>query len=115
MFGSTTRWMFGVALLVLVGEHALADGGFWPAQAFPKMPEIPAQRAIIAFRDGVETLVVESTVASPSPMVGWTVPLPADPTRIAPVDPGIMNTAWFCTRPWGKGYFSVRETEGWLR
>ena len=93
------RWMFGAALFVLAGEHAVADGGFWPAQAFPKMPEIPAQRAIIAFRDGVETLVVESTVASPSPKVGWIVPLPADPTEIEPVDPGIMNTAWFCTRP----------------
>jgi len=92
--------LFIGAVTCLGAAHvALADGAYWPARAFPKMPEIPAQRAIVAYRDGIETLIVESAVTSESERVAWILPLPAEPTDIAPVDPGILTTASFCTRP----------------
>ena len=69
----------GVALL---GSTALGDGGYWPEPAFPAMPTIPVQRAVVVHRDGVEALVVESAFESPSPNVGWILPLPAEPTEL---------------------------------
>ncbi len=95
---SVGRILAACAILTLA-PGALADGKYLPLVAYPKTPEIPAQRAILAFRNGQETLIVESAVQTDSPRVGWILPLPAEPTQISPVDPGVMNTVWFCTRP----------------
>jgi len=77
-----------------------ANGCYIPQQAYPAMPSIPVQRAIIVHRDGQETLVVESGVQSPSPTVGWILPLPAEPTRLEKADPGMLISASMSLRPW---------------
>ena len=63
-----------VCLLILVLtlvpiHHARADGVYIPQRAYPALPTIPVQRAIIIHRDGIETLIVESTFQSKSPDV----------------------------------------------
>jgi hypothetical protein len=62
-----TRAAVRVAILSLVASvvvlaaaaTARADGGYVPAVEYPAPPGIPTQRAMILFRGGVETLVVE--------------------------------------------------------
>jgi len=83
----------------LAQSGVLADGGYFPETAFPTLPKIPAQRALIAFREGIETLVVESAVSTDSPGVGWVLPLPAPPTEIEVVSPGALKTLSFCLYP----------------
>ena len=78
---------------------AMADGMYFPEVAYPAMPTIPMQRALIVHRDGVETLIVESTFKSDSPGVGWVLPLPAEPTKFEVADSGILTTLAVCLGP----------------
>ncbi len=59
-------------------SRAAGDGVYFPEPAIPKMPEVPHQRALIQFRDGIETLVVESSFQSDSNSVGWVLPVPGN-------------------------------------
>ena len=49
-----------LAVLVLWPVPAGADGCYIPEKAVRKLPEIPGQRAVVSFKDGRETLIVES-------------------------------------------------------
>jgi hypothetical protein len=90
--------------LVMVGAWLMACVGAWgngvyvPEQAVEAMPQIPSQRAIIRFRDGVQTLVVESTAQSASARVGWILPLPAEPTTMEKGEPGMLVSATLSLR-----------------
>ncbi len=90
-----------MAMLLLAGP-AGANGGYFAkggmTVALPN-PEIPLQRALIVHRDGVETLIVESTARTASPEVGWVLPLPAEPTDLAQADPGLLLTLDLATLP----------------
>jgi len=79
--------------------HAWADGGMFPAPGFPSVVEIPAQRAFISFRDGMETLIVESGLSSESPNVAWVLPVPSVPDTIEKASPGGLKTLSFCLQP----------------
>lgn len=83
----------------LLPAHAWADGCLFPAPGFPSVIEIPAQRAFISFRDGTETLIVESGLSSESPNVAWVLPLPAVPDTIEKASPGGLKTLSFCLQP----------------
>ncbi|KKL63370.1 hypothetical protein LCGC14_2175770 [marine sediment metagenome] len=67
--------------------------------AYPDVPNIPAQRAMIVFRDGVETLIVESTIQTPSQEIGWVLPLPAEPTKLDVADPGLLTSMAYAQGP----------------
>lgn len=79
-------------VVLLLASQAVADGVYFPEQAFPAMPEIPVQRALILWRDGTETLVVESSLDGESPNVGWVLPLPAEPTTLDVADGGMLTS-----------------------
>ncbi|HAU36274.1 MAG TPA: hypothetical protein DCX07_00970 [Phycisphaerales bacterium] len=78
---------------------ARGDGKAYAVMEIPDPPNIPSQRAMIVWKDGVETLVVESTMKTPSPEIGWVLPLPANPSRLAAGDPGLLTTMHSCQRP----------------
>jgi len=85
-----TAYLAGVAAILCAVGQAAGNGKAFPAVAYPDIPRIPAQRAIVSWRDGVETLVVESTVDSPSPDIGWVLPLPTEPTELGLADAGTL-------------------------
>ena len=92
--------LVSACLLVLCCHSALADGKFWPeTKAYRKDVGIPSQRALVRFRDGRETLVIESAAESESPGLGWVIPLPTVPDRMEVVRPGLFESLSFCLRP----------------
>ncbi len=92
------RIIVGVLLLGWAGV-AWGNGVYIPETAVPVLPAIPQQRAIIQYRNGIETLVVESTFDTKSPNVAWILPCPAVPTKIEQVDPGVLTTMQICMGP----------------
>lgn len=66
---------------------AAADGKFFRRPQVADEPGIQAQRAVICYRDGIETLIVESDVDSPDTEYGWLLPLPAEPMSIEACEP----------------------------
>jgi hypothetical protein len=84
---------------VSLAAFAAGDGVYLPEVAYPAMPKIPVQRALLTYRDGIETLVVESGLETDSPSVGWVLPLPAEPATLAVADPGMLPSLAFCVRP----------------
>jgi hypothetical protein len=61
-------------------------------------PAVPTQRAIIVCRDGVENLILEAACEGQG-AYGWIVPVPAEPTRIEEVSPGLLKTISLHTQP----------------
>ena len=70
-------------LLVSMPGASWGNGVYVPQQGYPVMPTIPVQRAIIVYRDGVQTLVVESAFQTEAKDVAWILPLPAVPVKLA--------------------------------
>lgn len=99
--GYARRFGFGLAVAVVLVFVSLAqaDGCKFPEVAVQAMPKIPAQRALIVWRDGVETLVVESSFESESHDVGWVLPLPAEPTKLDVAEPGMLTSMSLCFQP----------------
>jgi hypothetical protein len=78
---------------------ALGDGVHFPPPAYKKPADIPGQRALIVFRNGRETLIIESAFSTEAKSVGWIIPLPSVPDRIQPVSTGLFKTLSFCIEP----------------
>jgi hypothetical protein len=96
----TVRLQFlGVVAVLLIASTARGDGCYMPERAVRLIPEIPAQRALLAWREGVETLVISSALDSPSQSLGWIIPLPSVPTEIEKATPGMLKTLDFCIQP----------------
>lgn len=55
------RLLLAISVLLISGVPALADGVYLAPPAYPVPPAIPAQRALVVHREGVETLIVESS------------------------------------------------------
>lgn len=66
------------ALWIGAQPLARADGIILPPVAAPEVT-MPDQRALLVWRDGVETLVIESRFVSADDRFAWVVPLPARP------------------------------------
>lgn len=88
-----------VFVLSSASNFSFANGCYMPEMAYPKLPDIPLQRAIVVWKGGIETLVVESALDSESKNVGWILPLPAEPTSLAKSDAGTLTSMTRCVRP----------------
>lgn len=80
------------AVLLAMTTPASADGKFFRAETVARDPSIPHQSALIVHRDGEQTMIVQSAVDAEGDAVGWILPLPAEPTSIELVTPGVLKT-----------------------
>lgn len=99
------------ALLSARSSPALADGKYFGRTTVALEPGIPHQSAVISFRDGVQTLVVQSTVNAEGDEVGWILPLPAEPTAIEAATPGTIATMHQLVQP---ALITSEDIEPWL-
>lgn len=83
--------------VLLCAGQARADGCFVAPTANVKIT-IPDQEALIHYRDGVETLVIESRFTGEGDRFAWIVPLPSEP-KIVPVTTGVFPTLRLQSQP----------------
>ncbi len=88
-----------ICCFVCTPETALADGIYIPEIAYAKLPDMPFQRAVLTYRDGIETLIIESSLEAEGKSFGWIIPLPAVPTKLKEVSPGFLKTMTECIQP----------------
>jgi uncharacterized membrane protein YgdD (TMEM256/DUF423 family) len=80
-------------------QGAYADGIFAKERLQKKLPSIPWQRAIIAHKDGVERLTIQSAVDADGATLGWIVPVPSSPTEIAKGSAGAVQVLSMYLKP----------------
>ena len=88
-----------MAAFLAMPQVAQSDGCYIPLRAYQKIPEITGQRALVVWKDGVETLVVSSALDSESQKLGWIIPVPAVPETIEQETPGLLRTLSFLVQP----------------
>lgn len=97
------RRAWELLLLAVLGAAplpALADGMYFaPLRVRPVPLSIPAQRAILVFRNGEERLTVESTLDARGQSFGWVVPVPAKPTAVEKATRGPLDLLDRVTEP----------------
>ncbi len=91
--------LIAIMFCCLVASLARADGCYIPQRAVLKIPEIPAQRAFISWKDGTETLIISSALDSESQKLGWVIPLPAVPDLLEKETPGALKSLQFTLQP----------------
>ncbi len=79
---------FALWLFVSLAPFLRADGIVLPPVAAPEVT-MPDQRALLVWRDGTETLVIESRFLGASDRFAWVVPLPSRP-EIKPATTGTL-------------------------
>lgn len=94
------RCLFGLVAFLSSVSVAYGDGCYMPERAVQRIPEISSQQAVISWKDGVETLVVASSLDSEAQTLGWIIPIPAVPETIEKATPGVFSTLDFCIQPW---------------
>jgi hypothetical protein len=88
-----------VLLILFSPQRVYADGKYFPEQAYKATPAIPSQRAILAYKDGIEKLTIESALDGQGREFGWIIPLPAKPTEFEKVSPGLIKTLSLIIQP----------------
>ena len=93
-------WHVGLLLLALIGcgGGALADGKVFPPTAYPVEVRIPDQRAILAWSNGVERLIIETRFTGAGTNFAWVVPLPSAP-KVEAATRGLFPTLTHLLRP----------------
>lgn len=81
----------GVLLLGMASILGHADGVVLRKSAVAQEIRMPDQRAVLAWENGVERLVIETRFAGQGDRFAWIVPLPSVP-QIDPVTPGFFPT-----------------------
>jgi uncharacterized protein DUF2330 len=90
--------IFILFLLLFLTSIILADGCFKGPS--PAVPGIPYQSAIIRYKDGEETLIIQSYLESEEGSnFGWIIPLPEKPSSVKPFSPGVFKCLPFCFNP----------------
>jgi hypothetical protein len=92
------RWRFlvYVAFWLSLPAPAVGDGKVFPAIDHKAL--IPDQQAIIHFKDGRQTLVIETRFEGTGTEFAWIVPVPANP-QIRAASTGVMPTVRAMMRP----------------
>ena len=85
------RGFAGLALLLSYATLAAGDGGYFPVHATQKLPEIPMQQAVISIKDGVERLLIDSTLNGEGTDFAWIVPVPSEPIAVEKASPAITE------------------------
>ena len=86
-------------LSIFVASISMADGKYFGPRAQIREPDMPRQRALITYKGGVETLVVESVVEGEASEMAWVVPVPSEPKEVGSATPGTVGTLPFLLRP----------------
>ncbi|AQT67682.1 hypothetical protein STSP2_00830 [Anaerohalosphaera lusitana] len=86
-------------LTLILPAAAHADGKIFPRAHIKAKLAMPSQRAIISYRDGIETLIVESSFEGPGEEFGWIIPVPNEPTQFKAATPGLLDTLELNLRP----------------
>ena len=81
-------------LLLAFCSICSADGYTMP-ELRVKPPDMPIQRALVKYHDGIETLVIEATFEGEGKNFGWIIPVPSIPQKFESVSPGFLNTLSF--------------------
>jgi hypothetical protein len=89
----------GVVAVLLFASAARGDGCYIAERAVRKIPAIPAQRAILSWKDGIETLVISSALDSEAQKLGWIIPIPTVPQAMEEASPGGLKSLDFCIQP----------------
>lgn len=95
-------WFFPIVIycaVSLLPQNAYADGKYFPEKAYKIPPNIPSQRAILVYRDGIEKLTIESALNGEGEEFGWIIPLPAKPTQFEKESPGLIKTLSLTLQP----------------
>lgn len=82
---------FIIVAIVSLSSFCLADGCFIP-EAKKKIPSIPIQRALVKYQNGIETLIVQSTLNGEGQNFGWIMPVPAEPYKFEKISTGLLKT-----------------------
>ena len=91
--------LLAIMAAILPFATASADGKYFPQNAYKVPPAIPTQRTILVYRDGIETLIIESALEGPGQEFGWVIPLPSRPTRFEEASPGLIKTLSWVVQP----------------
>lgn len=93
------QYLCGLVAVLAFAGLVYGDGCYIPDRAIKKIPSIPAQRALLAWKDGTETLVISSALDSEAQKLGWIIPLPSTPKTIEKDTPGGLRTLDLCIQP----------------
>lgn len=86
-----TRSILRLLVFLSLASACLADGKFFGPVDIVDPPEIESQRAVISFRDGIETLIVQSDLdGGGEEAMGWVLPLPVAPSEIEACHPNAL-------------------------
>lgn len=88
-----------ILVLNLCATVVCADGIYFSKS--DQFPTLPYQRAIVAHHQGVQVMVIESTVNAPKEELAWVVPVPNPPQGLALSSPSVFN--WAKMRARAKG------------
>jgi hypothetical protein len=83
--------IFFLVGIIYIGGNSIA-GGCCSPEARRKLPNIPTQRALLQYRNGIETLIIESSLDSEKSNTGWIIPLPNQPLEFDTMSPGLLKT-----------------------
>ncbi|MFA6289876.1 MAG: DUF2330 domain-containing protein [Opitutaceae bacterium] len=93
-----TLWATLLVLLVSGTTTVRADGKVFAPVLVPQQVEMPDQRALLAWKDDVETLVIESAFVGKGTDFAWVVPLPSKP-EVFPATSGTLPSAVALMQP----------------
>ncbi|CAB1058468.1 hypothetical protein D1BOALGB6SA_3224 [Olavius sp. associated proteobacterium Delta 1] len=91
MKSKATHTVFILIGIVCIGRFSVAEGCS-QLEARRKLPDIPIQRALLQYRNGIETLIIESAADDTKSNNGWIIPLPNQPIEVTKISPGLLKT-----------------------